>query len=35
MELLDNSVETIKSLEQLDVDQKFIFGTGIYSQAAL
>ena len=35
MELLDNSVETIKSFEQLDVDQKFIFGTGIYSQAAL
>jgi FkbM family methyltransferase len=35
MELLDNSVETIKAFEQLDVDKKFIFGTGIYSQAAL
>lgn len=34
MELLDNNLGNINDFEKLDIDRRFIFGTGIYSQIA-
>ncbi len=35
MERLVNTFEAIQSFEELNIDQKFVFGTGLYSQIAL